>query len=74
MAKTTASTTAVRILRTLRLLLRTTHGLTIHELVAQSGGRDAKTIRRDLIAIRQSGFTLIETVEDYGRKRFSVVA
>lgn len=46
---------------------------TIADLIRLVGGdKSDKTIRRDLATIRAAGFFLCETVEEFGRKRFSV--
>ena len=50
-------TSGERVLRILRRLTR--RPATIAQLVAMVGDRDAKTIRRDLAAIRRAGFFLV---------------
>jgi predicted DNA-binding transcriptional regulator YafY len=46
-------------------------GVTVKE-AADATGVNEKTIRRDLIILRQIGFDLEETVEERGRKRWRV--
>ena len=46
-------------------------GITVGE-AAEATGVDPKTIRRDLILLRNVGFDLEETVEDFGRKRWRI--
>jgi len=55
----------------LRTLCARRHGATVAEM-AQNMGVSDKTIRRDLEAFQRAGFPLVETVEDHGRKRFSL--
>jgi predicted DNA-binding transcriptional regulator YafY len=46
-------------------------GLTIKEMVVHSGVSE-KTIRRDMAFLKQIGFDVVETVQDYGRKLFRI--
>jgi predicted DNA-binding transcriptional regulator YafY len=57
--------------RVLKLLTFAPNGLTVKQLVAASGMSD-KTIRRDLVLLKQVGFDLSETVEERGRKLWRV--
>ena len=57
--------------RVLKLLTFAPKGFTVKELVAVSGMSE-KTIRRDLVFLKQVGFDISETVEDYGRKLWRV--
>jgi hypothetical protein len=57
--------------RLLKLLTFTPKGFTVKELVAVSGVSE-KTIRRDLILLKESGFGLSEKVEEFGRKVWRV--
>ena len=49
-----------------------TRKATIKELVVATGMSD-KTIRRDLIMLREIGFDLMETTGDFGRKYWSLL-
>lgn len=60
---------AIRCLKILCLLL--SRGWTVEEL-AKRFKVDKKTIRRDLIAIRKSGWKLTHVVEEFNRRRWSV--
>ena len=51
----------------LRLLGARRHGISVHEMAAETGVHE-KTIRRDLAALRVAGFPLDEAVEPHGRK------
>lgn len=53
--------------RLLKLLAFAPKGFTIRELVSVSGVSD-KTIRRDLVFLKEVGFDVAETVGDRGRK------
>jgi len=64
-------TSTERVLRTLRVLLRS-GGATVGEL-AKRFKRSVKVARRDLLAIRRAGFRLQSTDEDHNRKRWRVV-
>ena len=46
-------------------------GLTVGEL-AEASGVGLKTIRRDLILLRQVGFDVEDVVEEFGRKRWRI--
>jgi predicted ArsR family transcriptional regulator len=53
--------------RLLKLLTFAPKGFTVKELVAILG-MSKKTVRRDLVFLKQVGFDVAETVGDYGRK------
>ncbi|AGA24813.1 helix-turn-helix transcriptional regulator [Singulisphaera acidiphila] len=57
----------------LRALSAQRFGLTIQEMVTESGVA-AKTIRRDLELFRSLGFPLEETVGEFGRKTWKIVS
>ena len=57
--------------RMLKLPTFTPKGFTVKELVAVSGVSE-KTIRRDLIFLRNVGFDISEKVEEFGRKVWRV--
>lgn len=57
----------------LRTLSAQRFGLTIQEMVTESGVA-AKTIRRDLELFRSLGFPLEETVGEFGRKTWKIVS
>ncbi len=57
--------------RLLKLMIFSPKGFTIKELVALSGVSE-KTVRRDLIFLKEVGFDVSETVEDFGRKLWRV--
>jgi hypothetical protein len=57
--------------RLLKLLTFTPKGFTVKQLVAVTGVSE-KTIRRDLILLKEVGFDVSETVEDFGRKVWRV--
>ena len=61
----------VRQWRLLEKLSLATKGLTVKELVAESGMSD-RTVRRDVAFLKQIGFDVAETVEDYGVKRYRI--
>ena len=63
--------TLARQWRLLEQLASAAKGLTIKEMTAASGMSD-KTIRRDIALLKQVGFDVAETVEDYGRKLFRI--
>ena len=63
--------TLVRQWRLLELLSSAFKGLTIKELVVHSGVSE-KTVRRDIALLKQVGFDVAETIEDYGRKLFRI--
>jgi hypothetical protein len=63
--------TLARQWRLLKLLIFAPKGFTVKELVALSGVSE-KTIRRDLVFLKQVGFDVSETVEDFGRKLWRV--
>ncbi len=63
--------TLARQWRLLKLLTFTPKGFTVKELVAVSGMSE-KTIRRDLTFLKEVGFDVSETVEDFGRKLWRV--
>lgn len=54
-----------------RLQDRRRRGCTVREL-AELTGRDLKTVRRDLDAIRGAGFRLLANIEPHARKRYRV--
>lgn len=55
----------------LRMLCAKRYGMTVKEMVAEMGVSE-KTIRRDLETFQAAGFPLKETVEDFGRKKWSI--
>jgi predicted DNA-binding transcriptional regulator YafY len=55
----------------LRALCAQPGGATIRELMQELGASE-KTVRRDLETFQAVGFPLQETVEEYGRKRWSL--
>lgn len=55
----------------MKLLTYSPKGYTVKELAALSGMGE-KTVRRDLIVLKQVGFDLSETVGDHGRKRWRI--
>ena len=55
----------------LRTLCARHHGATVKELSAEMGVSE-KTIRRDLETFQTAGFPLIETVEQFGRKKWRI--
>ncbi|MGO8749556.1 MAG: HTH domain-containing protein [Thermoguttaceae bacterium] len=55
----------------LEILSSDPRGFTVKELAAKSAVSE-KTIRRDLILLRQSGFDVSEIVEQFGRKRWRI--
>jgi len=55
----------------LEWLSSTTDGITVTE-AAKAAGVGHKTIRRDLIMLREIGFDLQDTVEQHGQKRWRV--
>ena len=57
--------------RLLELLSTAFKGLTVKELVVHTGMSE-KTVRRDIALLKQVGFDVAETVEDYGRKLFRI--
>ena len=57
--------------RLLKLLTFTPKGFTVKQLVALTGVSE-KTIRRDLILLKEVGFGVSETVGDFGRKLWRV--
>ena len=57
--------------RLLKLMIFSPKGFTIKELVALSGVSE-KTVHRDLIFLKEVGFDVSETVEDFGRKLWRV--
>ena len=63
--------TLVRHWRLLELLSSALKGLTVKQLTAASG-KSEKTVRRDLALLKQIGFDVSETVQDYGRKLFRI--
>ncbi len=63
--------TLVRQWRLLELLSSAYKGLTIKEMVVHSGMSE-KTVRRDIALLKQVGFDVAETVEDFGRKLFRI--
>lgn len=63
--------TLVRQWRLLAMLSSSFKGLTIKELVVNTGMSE-KTVRRDLAFLKQIGFDVSETVVDYGRKLFRI--
>ena len=65
------ATSVERVLKILRRLMVAPS--TVRELIAFCGGMSAKSIRRDLIAIRAAGFPLRVTVEKHGAKRYRVL-
>ncbi len=68
-AQSADDTSALRVLRTLRLLQ--SRWWRVKEL-AQVTGRDEKTMRRDLAVIRRAGFRVQIKVEAFGRKAYRV--
>jgi len=63
--------TLARQWRLLKLLTFKPKGFTVKELVALSGMSE-KTIRRDLVFLKEVGFDVSETVEDFGRKLWRI--
>ena len=59
--------TLARQWRLLKLLIFAPKGFTIKELVAVSGMSE-KTVRRDLVFLKEVGFDVSESVGDFGRK------
>jgi predicted DNA-binding transcriptional regulator YafY len=59
----------VRQWRLLRSLAARRLGATLEDLAAE-GNASTRTIRRDLVKLREVGFPLIEQVGDHGRKRW----
>jgi predicted DNA-binding transcriptional regulator YafY len=57
--------------RLLKLLTFAPKGFTVKELVAVSGVSE-KTIRRDLVFLKEVGFDVSETVEEFGRKLWRI--
>jgi proteasome accessory factor B len=55
----------------LRTLCARHHGATVKELSAEMGVTE-KTIRRDLETFQTVGFPLVETVEQFGRKKWHI--
>jgi predicted DNA-binding transcriptional regulator YafY len=55
----------------LKTLCARRHGATVNEL-AEERGVGEKTIRRDLETFQVAGFPLVETVEDFGRKKWHI--
>jgi proteasome accessory factor B len=65
--------TIERQLRLLRILASRRLGVTVEELKDEFGV-SLKTVRRDLVRLRDAGFPLQERVEDHGRRRWSLQA
>jgi len=63
--------TLARQWRLLKLLVFSPRGFTVKELTSLSGVCE-KTIRRDLVFLREVGFDVAETVEEFGRKLWRV--
>ncbi len=63
--------TLARQWRLLKLLIFAPKGFTVKELVALSGVSE-KTIRRDLVFLKQVGFDVSETVGEFGRKLWRI--
>jgi hypothetical protein len=63
--------TLARQWRLLKLLIFAPKGFTVRELVALSGV-SVKTVRRDLAFLKNVGFDVSETVEDFGRKLWRI--
>ena len=63
--------TLARQWRLLKLLIFAPKGFTVKELVALSGVSE-KTVRRDLAFLKEVGFDVSETVEDFGRKLWRI--
>ena len=57
----------------LRTLCARHYGATVKEMSAEMGVSE-KTIRRDLETFQSAGFPLVETVEDFGRKKWHIEA
>ena len=55
----------------LRVLCARHHGATVKELSTEMGVTE-KTIRRDLETFLVAGFPLVETVEQFGRKKWRI--
>jgi len=64
-------TTLARQWRLLKLLAFAPKGFTVKELEAISGVSE-KTVRRDLALLKQVGFDVGETIEDFGRKLYRI--
>ena len=63
--------TLARQWRLLKLLIFSPKGFTVKELAALSGMSE-KTVRRDLVFLKQVGFDVSETVEEFGRKLWRI--
>ena len=63
--------TLARQWRLLKLMAFAPKGFTLKELTAVAGVSE-KTVRRDLALLKETGFDVAETVEDFGRKVWRV--
>src|SRR5271165_6623198 len=57
--------------RLLKLLAFASRGFTVQELTAVSGVIE-KTVRRDLVLLKNVGFDVAETVGEFGRKTWRI--
>lgn len=69
--KSATHTPMVRQWQLLEWLSSNPEGISVGE-AAKATGMNLKTIRRDLILLREIGFDLEETVEERGRKRWRI--
>ena len=69
--KSATSTPLIRQWQLLEWLSSDPEGISVGE-AAKATGMDLKTIRRDLILLREIGFDLEEAVEERGRKRWRI--